>query len=233
MGSAFPTIQSWLLTINLKEHMLKMAAHYEAMLFSNCSIFSIRMCLVYICRYYLGLCSIIFFFTNRMLLFIPMTSFESRFTFSKICYLPIYQIISMGSHKRHNLSYQDTSSFEIVPSRTAMEIRQQRQSLTTEYQFKQKTSLAANAQTAMTRVMLKTAEPMTPLIPMSSYKNIDILGHKWSSPEVSQIFYLKTSFESQFRKTVIRKTTNALENSYLAWLGIVLLLPFRNLITCI
>ena len=123
MGSAFPTIQSWLLTINLKEHMLKMAAHYEAMLFSNCSIFSIRMCLVYICRYYLGLCSIIFFFTNRMLLFIPMTSFESMFTFSKICFLPIYQIISMGSHKRHNLSYQDTSSFEIVPSRTAMEIR--------------------------------------------------------------------------------------------------------------
>jgi len=123
MGSAFPTIQSWLLTINLKEHTLKMADHYEAMLFSNCSIFSIRMCLVYKCRYYLGLCSIIFFFTNRMLLFIPMTSFESMFTFSKICFLPIYQIISMGSHKRHNLSYQDTSSFEIVPSRTAMEIR--------------------------------------------------------------------------------------------------------------
>ena len=58
------------------------------------------------------------------------------------------------------------------------------QSLRTEYQLRVKVCWAARAQTAITRVMLKMAEPMTPLMPMSSLAtNTPITAVANSGPE--------------------------------------------------
>ena len=66
-------------------------------------------------------------------------------------------------------TYHETMLLEIVIRSTRIQIKQQVQSLTTEYQLRYKACSAAKAHTAITNVMLNTAEPITPLTPMSSW----------------------------------------------------------------
>ena len=66
-------------------------------------------------------------------------------------------------------TYHETMLLEIVIRSTRIQIKQHVQSLTTEYQLRYRACSAARAHTAITNVMLNTAEPITPLTPMSSW----------------------------------------------------------------
>ena len=108
----------------------------------------------------------IFFFVYRLYCCSDMV-------ISKVLSLHILKVILIHSYTHQvqavYCTYHETMLLEIVIRSTRIQIKQHVQSLTTEYQLRYRACSAARAHTAITNVMLNTAEPITPLTPMSSW----------------------------------------------------------------